>query len=161
VIEIQALTSASHRKRKDRSKVCEMCGGSFEYPHGKAFRRFCSRSCAQTKRMRADHTVRAEGDTHPHANGYVMEKRGGKWYMQHRLVMEQTLDRKLVSGEYVHHKNGVRDDNRPENLELWLGATKKDPKGQRMNDLMNEFLSQPEVTDRASIEAAFRRAFKL
>lgn len=52
---------------------------------------------------------------------------------QHRVVMEGILGRRLLPGEEVHHKNGVRSDNRPENLELWVVSQ---PKGQRPEDLV-------------------------
>ena len=52
--------------------------------------------------------------------GYVVGPSGkrGKAISQHRMIMEEYLGRKLYPNEHVHHINGVRDDNRIENLEL-------------------------------------------
>jgi hypothetical protein len=64
---------------------------------------------------------------HPTAskNGHVLE---------HRYIMSEILGRPLLKNENVHHKNGNRLDNNPENLELWV---KTQPPGQRVSDLIN------------------------
>jgi len=65
--------------------------------------------------------------THPNCRsaGYLHE---------HRYVMSEYLERPLEKYENVHHINGLREDNRIENLELW---TTQQPSGQRVKDKIN------------------------
>ena len=78
-----------------------------------------------------------ESGTHPRRkerSGYIkLKTHKYKWQFEHRYIMEKHLRRPLLKTETVHHKNGVKDDNRIENLELW---SNHQPSGQRTEDML-------------------------
>ena len=96
------------------------------------------------------HSYRPVGSRLVNKNGYVTVKISeGKFLLEHREVMRQHLGRPLLSSESVHHINGVKDDNRLENLELWYSPQ---PGGQRVEDLLRYAVT----VHRTALEALLR-----
>ena len=90
---------------------------------------------------------------HLTSSGYRARKVNGIQVFEHREVMEEIIGRPLMPHERVHHRNGKRDDNRPENLELWtgVGQSKKDPHGARLVDLVLDMIESLTKTERAKV----------
>ncbi len=67
-------------------------------------------------RIKSNGYIMVWSPDHPFAR--ILNKSGSKYMSEHRLKMEEKVGRYLKSYEIVHHINGIRDDNRTENLVL-------------------------------------------
>lgn len=136
---------ANHARALNRSRFpegktpvpCLECGKQTMRTASKVGKtNFCSRDCMYAYR-------RGEGKSFINSYGYIVVgtpidypgarangSRSGQ-ILEHRKVMQDMLGRPLLDSENVHHINGVRTDNRPENLELW---SRSQPAGQRVED---------------------------
>lgn len=79
-------------------------------------------------------------DRYVNEAGYVNVRHEGRIIAEHRVIMASILGRPLRRGESVHHRNGDRSDNRPENLELWIGPIRP---GVRAVDLICPHCGKP------------------
>ena len=132
---------ASHGCSKSLWKYSGVCSnpncGKIFYGHA-LNSCFCSCSCRGAVQSGSLHSMYKGGrvktiDGYIKLSGYQNHPKAyDGTILEHVVVMEKKIGRSLKPGESIHHKNGIKDDNRPENLELMVSH----PSGQRIIDVV-------------------------
>jgi hypothetical protein len=114
------------RKHTGETRTCRICGKEFhaaKWQLDDTVRNqgvYCSRKCKHkameidgpgSRRKRWDGYIEVYYPKHPDA------PKGG-WMLEHRLVAEQKYGRRIGKGEHIHHIDGMKDNNNPDNLEI-------------------------------------------
>ena len=145
---MKAARIAASRKREREGVLfmdCPVCGTPMRKARSVVARAkmpvTCSRSC-RSKQMTRERNHRWNGGAWTEGrSGYrvvsvahlspedqaLLPRPLPREYLEHRLVMARKVGRPLTSDEMVHHINGVKDDNRAENLHLtdWAGHSRE------------------------------------
>lgn len=138
------IAEAFSRRHPYGTKACWLCrcdcGAEIEI-ETRRLRNYNVQSCGCSRYPRKEKSPSWKGGRRILKSGYVTLRRPefpgkenyGPEVFEHVVIMSRYLNQVLRKGETVHHKNGIRDDNRIENLELWA---KNHGAGQRVEDLV-------------------------
>lgn len=108
------LDSWGRANRLLADRICAHCGKIF-HP-GRSTAAYCSVPCARKKN--GGNNKKQGGSWWINSNGYLEGRIDSRRVKQHRMVIETLIGRKLLPTEDVHHKNGNKLDNNPDNLEV-------------------------------------------
>ena len=110
------------KEEKTKIKKCVICGKEIKVsPSQEERKKCCSYKCDKIRRR----GFYAGKNNPAYKGGKVLDKTGyvrmrgkarNECRYEHQVIMEKFLGRPLKQGEEVHHINGVKDDNRLENL---------------------------------------------
>jgi hypothetical protein len=114
------------------------CDELYTCPGSNSAQQYKAATCSACRTESGASNSNWRGGRTRHKRGYILlwapehpRTGNGSYVFEHVLVMEKTLGRYLLPGENVHHRNGIKDDNRSENLELWI---RPQPTGVRASD---------------------------
>jgi endogenous inhibitor of DNA gyrase (YacG/DUF329 family) len=114
--------------------ICEHCKKEFIRRRGERSIKnplhFCSRECLSKYRVGPKHPSYKDG-LHRTQKGYITIQVNGKRVLRNRYVMSNFLGRPLLRCEEVHHRDGQKENDNIENLEIWDHSH---PSGQRLEE---------------------------